>query len=197
MKLANGTVLVALVAAFAFARPQQVDTNAQRRSIRSELENQLTEVERELVPAVEAMPEEKFAFVPSTGEYKGVRNFSEQAKHVAVSNFFYFAGFSPEKPPASIRQRLVREVFLSSNENGPAEMSSKGEISKLLRDSFAYAQSAVATITDANALETVGGDFGRGTRLNLTVGAIAHCMDHYGQIVEYLRLNGIIPPASR
>lgn len=58
----------------------------------------MSEVEHDLVPVAEAMPEEKFTFVPATGEYKGVRNFGEQVKHVAASNFFYFAGFAPEKP---------------------------------------------------------------------------------------------------
>lgn len=117
-------------------------------------------------------------------------------KHVASSNFFYFAGFAPEKPPSSAGN-LAREVFLGSDENGPANMTSKADISKFLQDSFSYAHRAVETITDDNALQTVSGEFGRGTRLGLTVGAIAHVMDHYGQIVEYLRLNGIIPRASR
>jgi hypothetical protein len=76
-------------------------------------------------------------------------------------------------------------------------MISKADISKFLKESFSYAHRAVETITDDNALQTVSDEFGHGTCLGLTVGAIAHAMDHYGQLVEYLRLNGIIPPASR
>jgi uncharacterized damage-inducible protein DinB len=179
-------MIVTIVAASTLGWSQQPATNSQKPNVRSVLENRLSAVEHDLVPAVEAMPEDKFTYVPTTGEYKGVNNFAQMVKHVASANFFYFAGFAPEKPPAN-----------ATGETGPANLTSKSDIVKFLRDSFAYAHSAVATISDDNVLDPVNGQFGKGTRLGLTVGAIAHMMDHYGQMVEYLRLNGIIPPASR
>jgi hypothetical protein len=118
MKHALLAVVAMLVVAPVLSWSQQPN-NPQRQSIRSELDKRLSAVEHELVPAVEAMPKEKFNFVPTTGEYKGVRTFAQQAKHVASSNFFYFAGFAPEKPPSSAGN-LARQVFLASDENGPA-----------------------------------------------------------------------------
>jgi hypothetical protein len=186
MKTVSRVVAILVVGACAVAYAQQPANNSQKPTIRSVLDRRLSAVEHDLVPAVEAMPEDKFTYVPTTGEYKGVNNFAQMVKHIASANFFYFGGFAPEKPPAS-----------ASGETGPASMTSKTDIIKFLRDSFAYAHKAVANINDDNALAEVGGHYGTGTRLGLSVGAIAHCMDHYGQLVEYLRLNGIIPPASR
>ncbi len=152
------------------------------------LDRQLTNVERELVPLVEAMPADKFNFAPTQGEFKGVRNFSEQAKHVAAANYLIFAAVLGEKPPVD-----------TGGENGPASITSKEDIVKFLKDSFAYAHKAVATVNEKNLVEQVKSPFGSGmaTRLGLTTLTLGHCFDHYGQLVEYARMNGIIPPASR
>jgi uncharacterized damage-inducible protein DinB len=67
-----------------------------------------------------------------------------------------------------------------------------------LRESFAYANRVMATLTPANALEAAGGPYGgKSTRLGLTTLAVWHASDHYGQLVVYLRMNGIVPPASQ
>ena len=70
---------------------------------------------------------------------------------------------------------------------------------KFLNDSFVYAHKAVNSINEANILEPVKSPFGSNmtTRLALAISLIGHPYDHYGQMVEYLRMNGIIPPASR
>jgi hypothetical protein len=98
------------------------------------------------------------------------------------------AGILGEKPPVD-----------TGEENGPDSAKSKADIVKFLKDSFAYAHKAVAAINDANSVESMKSPFGEGTttRLSMAVLLTGHGFDHYGQMVEYLRLNGIIPPASR
>lgn len=152
------------------------------------LNRQLSDLEREFVPAAEAMPEEKFGFAPTNGEFKGVRNFGRQIKHVAASNYLLAAAILQEKPPAIIK-----------GEDGPESMTSKAEVLQFLKDSFQYTHKAFAAINEKNATAPIQNPFGSGsaTRLGLSTEAIGHCFNHYGQTVEYLRMNGIIPPASR
>jgi hypothetical protein len=152
-------------------------------------DHSLTRLEKEFVPAAEAMPEDKYDFAPSNGEFKGVRTFAAQVKHVAVNNYEIASGILGEKPP----------IEIGADESGPAAIKSKAEIIQFLNDSFAYLHKALATINRTNVVESVKSPFGDGTvtRLGLATTALAHPMDHYGQMVEYLRMNGIIPPASR
>lgn len=155
----------------------------------SVLERQLSGAESEVVPAVEAMPADKFDFAPTQGEFKGVRAFGAQAKHIAAVNYMIGSAILGSKPP----------VDLGQGEDGPANVQSKDEIVKFLKDSFAYLHSAFKSINETNILEPIKAPWGKDptTRLAMAVGGVAHPFDHYGQIVEYLRMNGIIPPASR
>lgn len=164
------------------AKPAAPQTMAQA------IDRMVSGVEGELVPAVEAMPEDKLAFAPTAGEFKGVRNFADQAKHIAAVNYLVASAILGEKPPVDI-----------GGENGPASVKTKADIVKFLKDSFAYAHKAVATINEKNSVENIKSPFGDGstTRLTMAVLVVGHCFDHYGQMVEYLRMNGIIPPASR
>ena len=162
--------------------------SAKPKTIAEILDNSVSGVERELVPAVEAMPEEKFSFVPTAGEFKGARDFATQTKHVAHVNYLIAAGLLGEKPPVDIGE-----------DNGPAAMQSKADIVKFLKDSFAYSHKAIGKFTKKNVAADMASPFGDGrtTRLAMAVLIVGHSFDHYGQIVEYLRMNGIIPPASR
>jgi hypothetical protein len=80
----------------------------------------------------------------------------------------------------------------------PAATASKAEIMQYLRDSFAFARKATSTITPQNALTPVrrAPNAFAGTNLQLAVFGCSHGADIYGQLVEYLRMNGIVPPAS-
>ena len=152
------------------------------------LAHSVTNVEHEFVPAAEAMPEDKYAFAPTTGEFKGVRTFAQQVKHVAAVNYILGSGILGEKSPVD-----------TGGENGPDSIKSKADIIKYLKDSFAYLHKAAESVNETNLVAPIKNPFGEGTatRLALATGAVGHCFDHYGQMVEYLRLNGIIPPASR
>ena len=143
--------------------------------------------EKEFTSAADAMPEDKYSFAPTNGEFKGVRTFAQQVKHVAAVNYIFAASILGEKPPIDV-----------GGENGPDSVKSKAEILKFLKDSFAYLTKALNSITDKNQLEQVT-VFGEMKMARASVGAFstAHPFDHYGQMVEYLRMNGIVPPASR
>jgi hypothetical protein len=144
-------------------------------------------VQPEFVGAAEAMPEDKYSFAPTTGEFKGVRTLAQQVKHVAAVNYIFGAGILQEKPPVDV-----------GGESGPDALKSKAEILKFLNDSFAYLRKALASVTVANELDQIDSPFGsKVTRLSLADFSTIHPMDHYGQMVEYLRMNSIIPPASR
>jgi uncharacterized damage-inducible protein DinB len=141
----------------------------------------------EFTGAADAMPEDKFSFAPSNGEFKGVRTFAQQVKHVAAVNYIFGASILQEKPPVD-----------TNEEKGPDTLKSKAEIMKFLSDSFAYLHKALASINEKNQLDqvTLFGDM-KTARLSVGAFSTAHPFDHYGQMVEYLRMNGIIPPASR
>jgi hypothetical protein len=161
---------------------------ADHRTVAQVLDRSVTGVENEFVPAADAMPEDKYSFVPTNGEFKGVRSFAQQVKHVAAVNYLVGAAILEEKPPVDL-----------GGENGPDSLKTKADIVKFLKDSFAYVHKAVGTINDGNLLSPIKSPFGEGmtTRLGMATLIVGHCFDHYGQMVEYLRMNSIVPPASR
>jgi hypothetical protein len=160
----------------------------EHRTVTQVLDQSVSNAEREFVPAAEAMPEDKFGFAPTGDEFKGVRTFAEQIKHVAAVNYIYGGAILTEKPPVDV-----------GDESGPASIKTKTEIITYLKDSFAYVHKAIQTINEKNLVEPVKSPFGEGsvTRLGVATSVGAHCSNHYGQMVEYLRMNGIVPPASR
>ncbi len=160
----------------------------EHRTIAQVLDHGIGGVENEFVSAADAMPEDKYSFAPTNGEFKGVRTFAQQVKHVAAGNYMVGAAILEEKPPVEL-----------GSENGPDAVKTKADIMKFLKDSFAYVHKAVGTVNDGNLLSPIKSPFGQGTttRLGMATLIVGHCFDHYGQMVEYLRMNGIVPPASR
>lgn len=145
-----------------------------------------TMIERSFVDLADAMPAEKYGFKPTSGEFTDVRSFGEQVKHVACSNFGFFNEIEKKEPPSECAV------------GGPSPAKTKTELMTYLRESFTYARSVLRTMTPANALDPAGGRYGgNSTRLGITTLAVWHASDHYGQLVVYLRMNGIVPPASR
>jgi uncharacterized damage-inducible protein DinB len=135
------------------------------------------------------MPEEKFNFTPESlnipgDDYKGVRSFAVQVKHIAASNYFIWSPLTGDKLPEGLKDG-----------NGPENLKNKTEIMQFLKDSFALGHKAAATLTAQNMLQSP--EHSKSTRLHLAEFGVAHAYDHYGQMIEYLRMNGIVPPASR
>jgi uncharacterized damage-inducible protein DinB len=161
---------------------------AEKKTISQVLDGSLKIIESEFVPAADAMPEDKFGFAPTNGEFKGVRTFAMQVKHVSAVNYMVAAAILGEKPPVEL-----------GGENGPDSIKTKADIIKFAKDSYAYAHKAIASITDDNALGEINSPFGteKVTRLGLGTVFAWHGFDHYGQMVVYLRMNEIVPPASR
>jgi uncharacterized damage-inducible protein DinB len=162
---------------------------AQSQTVVSVVDDQITDVEKLILDAAEAMPEDKFNFSPESldipgDDYKGVRSFAVQVKHIAASNYAIWSPITGGEFPKD---------FLGGD--GPANLKTKAEIIKFLEDSFALGHKAAAMLTPENSLQPPEGR--RSTRLHLATFAVAHAYDHYGQMVEYLRMNGIVPPASR
>ena len=161
-------------------------------TIASAIDREITIVEKEVVEAAEAMPEDKFDFSPEKlnlpgSDYKGVRTFGQQLKHIAASNYLIWSPITGEKPADT-----------ANDGKGPENMKTKAEIIQYLKDSFAFGHKSVATLTSSNLVEPITSGSGKQTtRLFLATFAPAHCFDHYGQLIEYLRMNGIVPPASR
>jgi DinB superfamily len=188
MKNRVNYLAVCLLALAVAGATQDSKGKDEHRTVTQVLDQTIANMEHEFVPAAEAMPEDKFGFAPTSGEFKGVRTFGQQIKHVAAVNYELGAAILEEKPPVDI-----------GDESGPASVASKADILKYLNDSFVYVHKAVRTINDKNLVETVRSPFGEGrvTRMGLATSVSAHGFDHYGQMVEYLRMNGIVPPASR
>jgi hypothetical protein len=140
--------------------------------------------ERATVVLAGKMPRSLYNFAPTRGEFKGVRTFAQLAKHIAVANYQMGAALLGEKAP----------VEPGPHENGPASLRSKADVVRFLRESFVYLHKAMATVNENNLMEVVElPEGGRVPRLAVVTAAISHPWDIYGQMIEYLRLNGIDP----
>ena len=143
--------------------------------------------EDEMMGLVNAMPADKYSFAPSQAifkpeqvtKYDGVRTFGQMVGHVAQANYFFYGSLGGAKPDVDVK--------------AIGSMTSKEDLLKALAASFAYAHKQIDTLTAANAFATVKGDQ---TNTSMVAFGIAHGFDHYGQLAEYLRMNGIVPPAS-
>jgi uncharacterized damage-inducible protein DinB len=155
-----------------------------------EIDGMLSMFQEELTGVVKAMPADKYTFAPSaaifaagqTPKFDTVRSFAAQVQHLVQANYYFYGlvgGMKPDVEMASI-----------------GKMTSKEELVKALAASFVFAHKAIATITPANAFLVIKGADGMNTRATLATFGVAHGFDHYGQLVEYLRMNGMVPPAS-
>jgi DinB superfamily len=158
-------------------------------TVASVVDRDINGVEELLLNAADAMPEDKFNFTPDAlkipgANYKGVRSFAIEVRHIAASNWFIWSPLTGDKLPDGLKDG-----------NGPVNLQTKADIIKFLKDSFALGHRAAATLTVENMLQSPGNS--KSTRLRLAEFGVAHAYDHYGQMVEYLRMNGIVPPASR
>jgi uncharacterized damage-inducible protein DinB len=158
-------------------------------TVASNVDREVSAIEKQVLEAAEAMPEDKFNFSPESlhipgSDYKGVRTFAVQVKHIAASNYFIWSPLTGDKLPEGLKDG-----------NGPENLKTKADILQFLKDSFALGHRAAATLTAANMLQPPGS--GKSSRLHLAEFGVAHAFNHYGQMVEYLRMNGVVPPASR
>ena len=150
------------------------------------LDGQFRNADREITSLVEAMPADKFNFAPANGEFKGVRTFAQQAKHLAAFIYFASSAILGEKPPVEI-----------GGEDGPDSARTKDQVVAFVKGAFTYGHKALLSLNEKNQMENVPFEGRPMPRLGAATFIMYHSFDHYGQMVEYLRMNGIIPPASR
>ena len=142
-------------------------------------------VESDFTSLAEAMPEEKWGFKPTQGAFTDVRTFGEQVKHVACANEAWAKKLQGEKPPDRC------------DTGGPSPAKTKAEILAYLHESFVMLDSEIAKSKLDNLMAPMKGPYAGDNRLEVLNSALWHISDHYGQLVIYLRMNGIVPPASR
>jgi uncharacterized damage-inducible protein DinB len=155
------------------------------------LDDMLNLFEGECMGVAKTMPTDKYSFAPSASnfaagqgaKFEGVRTFAEEATHLIQANYYFYGVVSGIKPDVDMK--------------AISAMTTKEQIVPALAASFAFAHKSIATITPENAFETIKGADGMQTRATLAAFGVAHGFDHYGQMVEYLRMNGLVPPGSK
>jgi hypothetical protein len=161
--------------------------STQPRTATQAIQDMISAIEKQITGIAREMPEDKYEFAPTVGEFRGVRNFAKQIKHAAAVHYLVAASILGEPITADM-----------SDERGPDSVKTKADVLKYLDDSFAYLKKAAATVDEKNAFAPIKGVFGSApdTRIGLIVVAVSHSSNHYGQVVEYLRMNGLVPPRT-
>jgi uncharacterized damage-inducible protein DinB len=179
-------VLVVSASGFAEAKKTPAKNDDIPKTIADSVLSTFQFTEGSFLTMAEAMPEDRYSFVPTAGNFEGVRSFGEQVKHVACAQFAFFNEFEGKRPPDDCEK------------GGHHPAKTKSELVQYLKESFDYGNRVLATLTAKNALDRVEGRYGGpNTKLGISVVAVWHMTDHYGQLVEYLRMNGIVPPMTR
>lgn len=145
------------------------------------LRTHLARIRGMLVAIVAAMPEEKYEFRPA----RDVRSFREMVEHLIADSYTH-AGYVMGK------SRAESEKIAAEKTKG---IKTRSEYLKAMGEAFDFADRMLAGITDENAMDTVTAMRGaKATRVEAALQAFEDDMDHYGNFVVYLRLNGIVPP---
>lgn len=184
MRLAKSIGLLG-VAMAASLTVSAADTAAGARKV---FDQQLSDVEHEVMDVVNTMPADKYGFVPRQGAFTHVRTFGVQARHIA---------FCLNEVAIAL---LGEKMLPHPDQEGPLNVTSKEDIVKYLKDAFAHAHRAIATLADDNLLQQIADPYTEGrktTRLDAADTFLAHTWDHYGQMVEYLRMNNLTPPGHQ
>ncbi len=158
------------------------------RSANQVFDQQLTATEREVIAVVETMPVSKFGFAPTEGAFTDARTFGVQARHIA---------FCLNEVATAL---LAEPMLPHADQEGPRNLTSKEDIVTYLKDAFAHAHRAIGTLTNENLLEQIRDPYVetlRTTRLDAATIFLSHTWDHYGQMVEYLRMNHLVPPGHQ
>jgi uncharacterized damage-inducible protein DinB len=157
-------------------------------AIAKAMDEPLVLIEYEMMGVVKAMPADKYSFAPSSAampgtKFDGVRTFVQEVTHVAEANYYFYSSLSGLTPDVDMKKIET--------------ITTKDEAVAMLAKSFAFAHKAIATITPENAFVAIKAVDGMDTRVSLAAFGVAHGYDHYGQMVEYLRMTGMVPPGSK
>jgi DinB superfamily len=186
-----GCVLVCVAqnnadSARAVQKPQRSFIGDVPTTVADSIAESLKFIEGSLVGVADAMPEDKYGYIPTAGKFDDARSFGEQIKHVACAQFAFFNEFEGKKPPEACER------------GGHDPAKTKAELVSYLKASFDYSNRVIATLTPENTVDRVEGRYAApNTKLGISVVSVWHLADHYGQLVEYLRMNGIVPPMTQ
>jgi uncharacterized damage-inducible protein DinB len=161
-----------------------------QQSLTSAIERQFNKIQNDILTSAEAMPEDKFNFTPDSlgiknSNFKGVRTFAGQVMHLATDNIFIWSAVTGDSVRADIE-----------DVNGPKNIKTKKEVIEYLKSSFAIGSKAISTLTNQNAMDMIQFRWRKLPRLDLVFYALTHANEHYGQMVVYLRMCGIVPPPT-
>jgi hypothetical protein len=149
-------------------------------------DDQVSGVEREVLGLAQKMPADKYDFAPtSPGTFTGVRTYALQVRHIATYIYRISAAVSGEKAP----------VEIGPTDNGPDTLKTEDQIIDYFKGAIAFAHKSMGTLNEKNMFDQVPSPFGRGTMTRVAAAAFLgqHSYDHYGQMVVYSRMNGVIP----
>ena len=167
-----------------------ITTCAGQQSITSAIERQFNKIESDILTTAEAMPDGKFNFTPENlhiknSNFKGVRTFAGQIMHLATDNILIWSTITGNPVRADIK-----------DVNGPKTIKTKKDIIEYLKSSFTIGRKAISILTNQNAMDMIDFRGRKLPRLDLAFYALTHANEHYGQMVTYLRMCGIIPPPT-
>jgi uncharacterized damage-inducible protein DinB len=180
-------LIVSILALYSFT---QICLGQQSPSFSTAIERQFNKIESDIMSTAQAMPEDKFYFTPENlhiknSEFKGVRTFAGQIMHLATDNILIWSAITGD----SVRTDIT-------DVNGPKSITTKADVLKYLKTSFDEGRKAISMITEKNAMETIQFRGRNLPKLDLAFYALTHANEHYGQMVVYLRMCGIIPPPT-
>lgn len=134
-------------------------------------------VKRILLRSAEKMPEENYGFKPADA----VRSYGQIVGHVADSQYAFCSAVLGEKSPAPKVEQTK---------------SSKADLIAALRDAFAYCDRAFDGMTDGTAVQAVKFGGGDKPKLGVLIQNNLHTIEHYGNLITYMRMKNIVPPTS-
>jgi uncharacterized damage-inducible protein DinB len=137
------------------------------------------EIGRKLTAMAEDFPEDKYDFKPTPAQ----RSFAEQLLHAAGSCYYFTNPVMGEKPPAEDPKR--------------EQYKSKADVVAFVKKSFADGAAAIQSKGEKGLMETVVYGDQKARVIDIAYGIIEHSGEHYGQLVVYYRLAGLVPPESR
>ena len=176
MLMPNAVRVLSILAAFMFMAPPTL--TAQTGSLQGEALTDWAAMKDRIIKIADAMPEDTFDY-RSTPEQ---RTYGEQILHIAGANVGFLGTLGGQAPAPTMSR----------------EATAKAEILQALADSFDYGTALIEEQTDETMVGVVDARFfGESTRARVISFLLGHTWDVYGQMAVYLRLNGIVPPASQ
>jgi uncharacterized damage-inducible protein DinB len=168
-----------VIAAAALVLAAGSSSSAQTVTVAGDMLKDWTQQKSTMVAIADAMPEDKFGYKSTPPQ----RSYGEQVMHVVQINQALLGTLGAKTPVPSINLKAT----------------SKADIMEALRQSYDYGEAVFKEFNDAAWTQAVMGPrfMGQATRLRIANFAMTHTMDIYGQMAVYLRLNNIVPPASR